>query len=223
MDMVVYKWWINYTHLQITDREQLFISCQSSKRGSTGQIICNGQKLLPQGRLEAESRRGIKRGLEKFTDVVHWWPTNSLLALSVKNQFLGLKRGQRETESSQAVSQIPFSAKKSLQNKHLNEKSEKTACMAEFYQLNIGPWWKKKCNAKKIDAKSEVRKKQVTEEEEKFSPKFLWVSGRCLSTVYFLLSAKQVQSLGNTLSSARLANSGRKPLIFKASQHILVI
>lgn len=225
MDMVVHKLWINYTHLWITDTEQLLISCQSSKGGSTGQIICNGQKLLPQGRLEAESGRGIKRGLEKFTDVARWWPTTSLFALSFKNQSHVLKRGQRETEPSQAVRQIPFSANKSLQNKYLNEKNEKKNNLyGRFPPAKYscrGPWWKK-CNAKKIDAKNKVRKKQVTE-GEKFSPKFLWVSSRCLSTVYFLFSAKQVQSLGNTLSSARLANSGRKPLIFKASQHILVI
>lgn len=51
--------------------------------------------------------------------------TTSLLALSVKIQFLGLKGGQIEGETSQAVSQVPFSANKSLQDKYLNEKSKK--------------------------------------------------------------------------------------------------
>lgn len=56
--------------------------------------------------------------------------TTSLLALSVKIQFLGLKGGQIEGETAQAVSQVPFSANKSLQNKYLNEKSKKKKKLA---------------------------------------------------------------------------------------------
>lgn len=64
--------------------------------------------------------------------------TTSSLALSVKIQFLGLKGGQIEGETSQAVSQVPFSANKSLQDKYLNEKSKKKiTCLANFHQLKI--------------------------------------------------------------------------------------
>ena len=67
--MMVYKPRTNYTYLQTADREQLFILCQSSKWGSTGQPVYDGQKLSPRGNLEAESKGQIKKGLQNSTDL----------------------------------------------------------------------------------------------------------------------------------------------------------
>lgn len=63
--------------------------------------------------------------------------TTSLHALSVKIQFLSLKSEQIEGETSQAISQVKFSAKKSLKNKFINEISKKITCLAIFHQLKI--------------------------------------------------------------------------------------
>lgn len=63
--------------------------------------------------------------------------TPSLHALSVKIQFLGLKRGWSKREASQAVSQVLLSANKSLQNKYLNEKGQKNNLSGQYPAAKI--------------------------------------------------------------------------------------